>query len=611
VATAGAMVGDSAPMKSAETLLAAMAQRAASSNKQQTSARPIRRRACAPGELAQSALPALLQRLYAARGLSTVADLDLGLTRLLPVASLENTGAAADLLAAHRRGSIVIVGDFDADGATSTALMLRALRQFGFDAVDFLVPNRFEYGYGLTPPIVELAAARKPTLIVTVDNGISSVAGVQRARELGMQVLITDHHLPGSELPAADVIVNPNVPGSRFGSRALAGVGVAFYVLAALRRKLAEAGELPAGAPGIGQYLDLVALGTVADLVPLDANNRILVSQGLARIRAGRCVPGISLLLEIAQRSAAELTASDLGFAVGPRLNAAGRLDDMSIGIRCLTEDDVVKAREAAVRLDQLNVERREIEARMQSVAIDAVKQLGSAAVGSRMGVCLYEPGWHQGVVGLVASRIKDRLNRPVIAFAPAGDGELRGSARSVPGLHIRDVLDAIATREPDLIERFGGHAMAAGLSLREAHLDRFARSFDAEVVRCLAGRALDDAIVTDGELGADEICLATARLLRDAGPWGQGFVEPVFDGEFEVDSTRAVGVRHLKLTLAPLGTKARFEAMAFNFLDPETQRPMPAGRVRAVFRLSVNSYRGTERLQLIVDHLQDAEAGP
>jgi single-stranded-DNA-specific exonuclease len=483
--------------------------------------------------------------------------------------------------------------------------MLRALRQFGFDGVDFLVPNRFEFGYGLTPQIVELAVARAPTLLVTVDNGISSVAGVARARELGMQVLITDHHLPGSELPAADVIVNPNVPGSRFASRALAGVGVAFYVLAALRRLLASEGSLPADAPGIGQYLDLVALGTVADLVPLDANNRILVSQGLARIRAGRCVPGITLLLEIAQRARAELTASDLGFAVAPRLNAAGRLDDMSIGIRCLAEDDLTQARATAARLDQLNVERREIEARMQQVAIDAVRELSAARLGGRQGVCLYEPGWHQGVVGLVASRIKDRLHRPVIAFAPAGEGELRGSARSVPGLHIRDVLDAIATREPGLIDRFGGHAMAAGLSLPAAHLDRFAACFDAEVVRCLAGRELDDAIDTDGELGETDFCLATARLLRGAGPWGQGFPEPCFDGDFEVDSARVVGTRHLKLSLRPCGTTARFDAMAFNYFDPEARQHLPDGRITAVYRLSINDYRGTERLQLILDHLQ------
>lgn len=599
-------------MKSMESLLAAaMALRPAPAGSTAPASRLIRRRACDASLAGAGALAPLLQRIYAARGLVDAAHLDLSADRLLPVASLEGATQAAELLTGHRAGRVLVIGDFDADGATSTALMLRALRAFGFASVDFLVPNRFEFGYGLTPQIVELAAARAPTLIVTVDNGIASVAGVARARELGIEVLVTDHHLPGPELPAAAVIVDPNLPGSRFGSRALAGVGVAFYVLAALRRRLADAGLLPAGAPGMGQFLDLVALGTIADLVPLDANNRILVSQGLARIRAGRCVPGILLLLEIAQRNRAELTASDLGFAVAPRLNAAGRLDDMSIGIRCLVEDDLTLARGIAARLDQLNVERREIEARMQSVAIDAVRQIGSARCGARHGVCLFEPGWHQGVVGLVASRIKDRLRRPVIAFAPAGEGELRGSARSVPGLHIRDVLDAIASREPGLIDRFGGHAMAAGLSLPAANLDRFARSFDAEVVRSLAGRALDDGIETDGPLEDQQLCLATARLLRAAGPWGQGFPEPTFDGAFDIDGARTVGARHLKLQLRPAASDARFDAMAFNFFDPEGERLQPEGRVRVVYRLSINDYRGVERLQLIVDHLQPEPTVP
>jgi single-stranded-DNA-specific exonuclease len=598
-------------MKSAESVLAALAARspAAASPELPARRRPIRRRQCPADALPDLDLPPLLRRLYATRGIARATEVHSGLEHLLPVTSLENTAEAAALLARHRQGRVLIVGDFDADGATSTALMLRALRQFGFTA-DFLVPNRFEFGYGLTPPIVELAASRGPTLLVTVDNGISSVAGVERARQLGMQVLITDHHLAGSEIPAADVIVNPNLPGSAFASRALAGVGVAFYVLAALRRLLDGEGLLAAGTPGMGQYLDLVALGTVADLVPLDANNRILVSHGLARIRAGRCVAGISMLLEIAQRDRSTLTASDLGFTVAPRLNAAGRLDDMSIGIRCLAEDDPAAARAAAAKLDQLNVERREIEARMQQVAIEAVRHLDTSRAAARHGICLYEPGWHQGVVGLVASRIKDRLHRPVIAFAPAGEGELRGSARSVPGLHIRDLLDNIATREPDLIDRFGGHAMAAGLSLRETHLDRFARAFDAEVVRCLAGRQFDDALETDGALDEPDLCLATARLLRTAGPWGQAFPEPSFDGEFDIESARVVGTRHLKLTLRPCGSRACFDAMAFNHFDPDGAPRLPAGRVTAVYRLSINDYRGTERLQLILEHLQ-VGAGP
>jgi single-stranded-DNA-specific exonuclease len=591
-------------MKSVQSLLAAQRSAPSAASATATPVRRIQRREAQPG-LETAPLHPVLRRILAARGLREPGELGQGLERLLPVSTLEGTGEAAALLARHRAGRVLIVGDFDADGATSSALMLRALRCFGFAHVDFLVPNRFEFGYGLTPEIVELARERAPSLLVTVDNGISSIAGVERARAAGYDVLVTDHHLPGDELPRANVTVNPNLPGSRFGSRALAGVGVAFYVLAALRRELEGQGLLPADAPGVGQFLDLVALGTVADLVPLDANNRILVSQGLQRIRAGRCVPGISLLLELAQRSRADMTAADLGFAVGPRLNAAGRLDDMSIGIRCLVEDDLAAARAAASRLDQLNVERREIEARMQAVAFEAVRHIDVARSARRAAVCLFEPEWHQGVVGLVASRVKDRLARPVIAFARAGEGVLRGSARSVAGVHIRDVLEAIATREPDLIARFGGHAMAAGLSLAEASLDRFARCFENEVARWMAGRPPDDAIATDGDLAERDLCLDMARLLRDAGPWGQGFPEPAFDGEFDIDSSRIVGERHLKLVLRPAGSPARFDAMAFNHFDPEGPRAAPQGRVRAVYRLSINDYRGIQRLQLLLDHLE------
>ncbi len=392
-----------------------------------------------------------------------------------------------ELLLRHReRGRILVVGDFDADGATSTALMLRALRAWGFGHVDFLVPNRFEFGYGLTPEIVAVAAARNPTLLVTVDNGISSIAGVASARALGLDVLVTDHHLPAEQLPQANVIVNPNAGGDAFASRCLAGVGVAFYVLAAVKRTLDERNLSPPGAPGVADFLDLVALGTVADLVPLDTNNRVLVAQGLRRIRAGRCVAGITALLEVAQRRRADLTATDLGFSVAPRLNAAGRLEDMTIGIQCLLTDEVATATALAARLDGINKERRLIEARMQADALAALRGLEDPMrhAAQRNGLCLFDESWHQGVVGLVASRIKDRTGRPVIAFARAGDGVLRGSARSVPGLHIRDVLDAIATRKPDLIARFGGHAMAAGMTLDAANLDEFAAAFDQEVTR-------------------------------------------------------------------------------------------------------------------------------
>ena len=472
------------------------------------------------------ALHPVLRRVYAARGVRSARELDTGLEHLTPVGTLESVEAAAQLLLAERDGGrILVIGDFDADGATSTALMLRALRAWGFTA-DFLVPNRFEFGYGLTPQIVRVAAERKPTLIVTVDNGIASLAGVEEARAHGIEVLITDHHLPGEQLPAARVIVNPNLPGSRFASGSLAGVGVAFYVLAALRRQLGAAGLLGAAAPGVAEWLDLVALGTVADLVPLDHNNRVLVDQGLKRIRAGRCVAGIRALLALASREPARLVSADLGFTVGPRLNAAGRLEDMSIGIQCLLEDDPVAAAALAARLDALNRERREIEARMQAEALAAVRGLAERDphAEQRSAVCLFDPQWHQGVVGLVASRVKDRLRRPVIAFAAAGDEELRGSARSVPGIHIRDVLAQLDARHPGLIGRFGGHAMAAGLTLARAALDPFAACFDATVAAWPERSALRDAIETDGALAVQDIALETAEALRAGGPGGRRF---------------------------------------------------------------------------------------
>ena len=568
-------------------------------------ARRIRRRELPADFSALAAEPPLLQRIYAARGIADRSQLGLTLDRLLPVGSLEGVEAAAALLARHRAGRILVIGDFDADGATSTALMLRALRAWGFSGTDFLVPDRFRFGYGLTPGIVELAAGREPSLIVTVDNGISSVAGVARARELGIGVLVTDHHLPGAELPAAEVIVNPNLPGSRFGSRALAGVGVAFYVMVALRRHLEMQGLLPAGAMPVAELLDLVALGTVADLVPLDANNRVLVAQGLRRIREGRCVPGIRALLELAGRAPAGIVAADLGFAVAPRLNAAGRLDDMSIGIACLLATDLDTARVEAARLDELNRMRRQIEADMQALALVAVKDIDLPQRGPRRhGLCLFNAGWHQGVVGLVASRVKERVRRPVIAFARADDGTLRGSARSVTGVHVRDVLDAVATREPDLIARFGGHAMAAGLTIAEGELDRFARAFDEEVARWTAKEPLDDSIPSDGELEEPQFSLETAQLLREAGPWGQAFPEPSFDGDFDVLRASVVGERHVKLQLRPQASRAAFDAIAFNYLDDEKRAP-PGGRVRLVYRLDINEYRGERRLQLLIDHLQ------
>ncbi len=570
----------------------------------------IVRRSALEDSALDASLHPVLRRVYAARGINCAAQLSSSLESLLPVGTLEGVGAATELLLAHReRGRMLVIGDFDADGATSTALVVRALRSWGFASVDFLVPNRFEFGYGLTPEIVALAKLREPTLIITVDNGISSAAGVAAARALEIDVLITDHHLPGTELPQANVIVNPNLPGCNFGSRALAGVGVAFYVMVALRRALDERQLLPPGARPAADLLDLVALGTVADLVPLDANNRVLVSQGLRRIRAGRCAAGIRALLEVAKRNLSDLTATDLAFGVAPRLNAAGRIDDMTIGIQCLLADDAAVATSMAERLDELNRERRGIEAKMQAEALAAVRRLlePNPDTLQRSGVCLFDECWHQGVVGLVASRVKDRLRRPVVAFANGGENELRGSARSVPGIHIRDVLDAIATREPGLILKFGGHAMAAGLTLGRDKLDRFARAFDEEVARWARFAGAANAVETDGELSVDEIALPTARALREGGPWGQAFPEPSFDGAFLIRSSRIVGERHLKMWVELSSSGRTFDAIAFNHIEDAAHFHPPAGHVQLVYRLDINEYQGERRLQLLVDHVLPA----
>ena len=563
----------------------------------------IERRAARGVEIQDATLHPVLRRAYAARGVCSSHELALTLDRLMPVGTLDGVAAAVDLILAHRDRRILVVGDFDADGATSTALIVRCLRAWGFASVDFLVPNRFEFGYGLTPEIVGLAAERSPTLIVTVDNGISSNAGVAAARARGIQVLVTDHHLPGNTLPDADVIVNPNVPGCGFASKALAGVGVAFYVMAAVRREIDTRGTVVM--PPVQDFLDLVALGTVADLVPLDVNNRVLVSQGIRRMRAGRAVPGIRALLAIGNRALSSVTAADLGFTIGPRLNAAGRLDDMTIGIRCLLADSDSEALALATRLDQLNVERREIEGRMQGAALAAVARLRDPAAGpARHGVCLFDGDWHQGVVGLVASRIKDRIRRPVIAFARASDGTLRGSARSVPGIHIRDVLDGVAVRHPELIHRFGGHAMAAGLTLDENMLDAFARAFDDEVARWRDPSVPSNRVETDGELASDEIALETAHAVREGGPWGQAFPEPCFDGVFAVKNARVVGDKHLKMWVTSGDGARNFDAIAFNFKGADETPALPEGDVRLVYRLDINEYKGERRLQLLVDHV-------
>ncbi len=559
--------------------------------------RPLRERQVSAADTQQlHDLDPLLARIYAARGVTTLQDLDYSLQGLAPVSSLDGIDDAVDLLLAHRERKLIVIGDFDADGATSTALVVRCLRDFGFADVEYLVPNRFAFGYGLTPEIVKVAGERSPDLLVTVDNGVSSIDGVATANAMGIKVLVTDHHLPGKVLPAAAAMVNPNLAGCEFASPNLAGVGVAFYLMAALGRRLqadgvADAGKIPA------RYLDLVALGTVADVVRLDRNNRILVQQGLQRIRAGRCVAGINALLAIAGRSPARIVSTDLGFAVGPRLNAAGRLEDMSIGIECLLTDDIAAAERMAAGLDEINRERRDIETTMRDEAFAYVDAMDARNLPPC--VCVYHKSWHQGVVGLVAARVRERCHRPVIAFAREQEGSLKGSARSVPGVHIRDLLEAVSTANPGLVGKFGGHAMAAGLSLAEQNLDKFRKAAARELLRLYPEADFSGAILTDGKLPADALNLGFAQTLRRAGPWGAGFPEPLFRGEFRVHEQRIVGERHLKLRVEPAAGGPVIDAIAFNQVVHGLR-----GMVQLAFRLDVNEYRGVESPQLIVEQL-------
>ncbi|MGD9661480.1 MAG: single-stranded-DNA-specific exonuclease RecJ [Porticoccaceae bacterium] len=551
----------------------------------------------------------LLQKIYATRGIFSDQQLGRQLAELPAPQALKGVDGALDLLetALVQQQKVLIVGDFDADGATSTALMILALRAMGLQRVDFLVPNRFEFGYGLTPEIVALAQQNCPDLLITVDNGISSVEGVAAARELGIKVLVTDHHLPGATLPAADAIVNPSQPGCTFPSKNLAGVGVAFYLLSAFRARLRQQDWFQASGirePNMAAWLDLVALGTVADVVPLDQVNRVLVYQGLQRVRAGFCRPGIQALLELAGREQSRIVAADFGFAVGPRLNAAGRLDDMSLGIDCLLSDDPVNARELAVQLDELNADRRLIETGMQQEALKAVEKLHLEDRDNLpWGLCLYDPDWHQGVVGLLASRIKERYHRPVIAFAEGDNGQLKGSARSIPGLHIRDALDGVAAANPGLLSKFGGHAMAAGLSLERNNLERFGDAFDREIRRQLCAEDLVEEVATDGTLAAAELNLGVAHLLRDAGPWGQHFPEPLFKGAFRVVQQRVLSGKHLKFTLGAEDDQSLMvDAIAFNV--PEAFLKPSSARVEILYRLDVNLWRGRESLQLLIERI-------
>ncbi|WP_068637609.1 single-stranded-DNA-specific exonuclease RecJ [Thauera butanivorans] len=552
------------------------------------------------GRLADAGLHPLLARLYAARGISRADELDTSLKHLLPPEALTGTREAAQLLAdAIEAGArMVIVADYDCDGATACAVGMRALRAFGAD-VHYLVPDRVTLGYGLTPAMVEIAARLEPDVLITVDNGIASVEGIAAARAHGMATLVTDHHLPGDELPDADVIVNPNQPGCDFPSKALAGVGVMFYTMLALRAELRERGAFAGGKePNLADLLDLVALGTVADVVKLDRNNRILVAQGLARMRAGRLQPGIRALFSLAGREPARASTTDLGFMIGPRLNAAGRLSDMSLGIECLITDDAGRAMHIAQELDRLNRERRSIEAGMQEEALARLAVNGEISAGSRATIALFEPDWHQGVIGLVASRIKERLHRPTIAFARSSDGELKGSGRSIPGLHLRDALDLVTKRHPDLIARFGGHAMAAGLSIREADLRRFDEAFEEVVGELLDPAQLEHRIDTDGSLEPGYFALDAVRML-DNEIWGQGFPPPVFDDVFRVERQRVLKDKHLKLELSRGST--RFEAIRFNHADGA------AGQIHAAYRLGINEYNGVSSVQLMLEHFEAA----
>ena len=546
--------------------------------------------------------PGFFARVLAGRGIASIEDMDLSLSRLLPPDGLSGIDTAAARIARAVDGgeAILVLGDFDADGATGTALAVSLLNALGAGRVEYLVPNRFAFGYGLTPEIVRVALEREPALIITVDNGMSSVAGVMLAQESGVDVVVTDHHLPGKELPPACALVNPNASGCEFASKALAGVGVLYYVLSRVRAILVEDGFFKRrglSSPKLSNWLDLVALGTVADVVPLDLNNRILVHQGLRRMRAGGARPGIRALAQVAGRNMHTVSAQDLGFAIAPRLNAAGRLSDMTTGIRCLLSTETEEARRLATELDQLNTQRRDIE---HDMTLDATLLVDESHMEHRSVICLYDASWHQGVIGIVAGRIRERYHRPVIAFADAGKadpGELRGSARSIPGLHIRDALDDVAARFPGLMAKFGGHAMAAGLSIKRSQLDRFTKAFSEAVEARVSERDLAGIRVTDGELEPSDVVLENARLIAGHGPWGQSFEEPMFHGEFEVIAERVVGQRHLKLTLRHGDTVV--DAIAFN------HGPVGADRIRALYRLGVNDYSGMETLQLVMDDLE------
>ncbi len=568
---------------------------------------PIVRRETSGASLSEELHP-VIDRIYRGRNISSTDELENGLKGLLHFDRLKGIAEAAGILAdaAEQNKRLIIVGDFDADGATSTAVCILAMRMMGYHNVDFLVPNRFDFGYGLSVPIVDVADKHGAEIIVTVDNGIACIEGVNHAKSLGLQVIVTDHHLPGDVLPAADAIVNPNQPECDFPSKNVAGVGVAFYIMLALKAELQRRGYFDnkgIAPPNLASLLDIVAVGTVADVVTLDRNNRILVHQGLQRIRAGKCRPGVKALVEVANRECVHLTSTDLGFVVGPRLNAAGRLDDMSQGIACLLEDDKIQARMIAAELDALNKERREIETGMKAQAEQALESMVIDKGDMPNALVVYREDFHQGVIGIVAGRLKEQYLKPVIAFAHQDDVTIKGSARSVPGVHIRDVLDEVNTRYPGIIDKFGGHAMAAGLSLPVTHLADFEHAFADVVNRHMA--TLDDthALLSDGVLSAGELTLPFARLLRQAGPFGQGFDSPLFDGEFTLIDQRLVGQKHLKMVLKADDT-SEVDAIAFN-IELKTWPNASVKRVHIAYRLDVNVFRGQETVQLIVEQIE------
>lgn len=554
-------------------------------------------------------LPPILRRLYAARGITSDNQLTYTLKHLASPMELRGIDRAVTLLAGAITGQqrVLILGDFDADGATSTAVAMLGLSMLGLRSVDFRVPSRFADGYGLTPGIIHRLKEDEgelPDLLITVDNGISALEGVRAARELGMKVVITDHHLAGEVLPEADAIVNPNQPGCPFLSKNAAGVGVMFYVLTALRKHLRDQGLLPEPQPNLGSLLDLVALGTVADVVPLDHNNRIFVEQGLRRIRQGEARPGILALLEVAGRDHRDISATDLGFVIGPRLNAAGRLDDMSVGIACLLADSRDEAQRLARELDTFNRERRTIERGMKAQAQELLASMSLDTEGLPWGLALFDSEWHQGVIGILAARIREQTHRPTIAFAPGDDGqEIKGSARSIPGLHIRDVLAVVDARHPGVMKKYGGHAMAAGMTLARNDLDTFCEAFDKAVRDTIRAEDLEAAITTDGPLNQQELSLETATLLKRAGPWGQHFPEPLFDGNFRVVNQRIVGENHLKLVLQPEDGSGIIDGIAFN-TGPEVPDYTRTG-ARVVYKPDVNTFRGRTNLQLLVDYLE------